>query len=134
MIDIPADAVEAVARSIAHSYAIDPDAPWNERLPHLMGLKQWSRFSVQARAAITAYLSHSVKDVILRSAAELAPQLDELLDQLMSTCGDASAKKELAQWLWDNKVGMLRIMQAMAALSEMAKVSDYEAAGAGGFK
>ncbi len=57
-------------------------------------------------------------DIIDRMAKDLAKQLNELLDGYMATMGkedrtDNPWRQDLREWLWDNKVGILRVLQSV---------------------
>lgn len=47
-------------------------------------------------------------------AAEIAPQLDAALTEFIET-GDPEPREKLIGILWDNKVGILRVLQAAIA-------------------
>ena len=46
-----------------------------------------------------------------RIARELAPELDRLINAQLESRPKANAAEELRQFLWDNKVGILRVLQ-----------------------
>ena len=50
-------------------------------------------------------------------AKELSAELDGLLNEFMIRLSAPDADKELRQWLWDNKIGILRVMQAHALVT-----------------
>lgn len=49
-----AEMIKLVAKAIAHSYALDPDAALPNPPQHMQGWKNWQTFTVQARSAIRA--------------------------------------------------------------------------------
>ncbi len=55
---------------------------------------------------------------VRRIARELAPKLDSLIDELFvgSDAGRNERNEKLHQFLWDNKVGILRVLQEVAKL------------------
>lgn len=53
-------------------------------------------------------------DVIDRMAVDLAKQLDELLNAYLATMGtEDRSRQDLREWLWNNKVGILRVLQSV---------------------
>ena len=50
-------------------------------------------------------------DVIKRIAAEIEPQLDAAINNAL--CDDPEDRDRLVMVLWDNKVGILRVLQAV---------------------
>ncbi len=56
-------------------------------------------------------------DGIKRVAAEIAPDLDRLIDKA-GYIGDPEDRDNLVTFLWNNKIGILRVLQAVAALNK----------------
>jgi hypothetical protein len=60
----------------------------------------------------------TLRDVTHHDAATLAPVLDKMIDEFLEGLGgvgmERTSEQEIRQFLWDNKIGILRIMQAHA--------------------
>lgn len=50
-------------------------------------------------------------------AADIAPRLDALIDAFLLDMKKPKKRRELREFLWDNKVGILRVLQ-WAALKD----------------
>jgi len=55
-----------------------------------------------------------VNRTLKRTAEELTPELDRLITQAIEV-GDPEDIDRLTGFFWDNKVGILRVLQAVAA-------------------
>lgn len=73
--------------------------------------------------------------VIRQMAAEIAPQMDEQINLFMASLDDPAPKvaavNALSRIMWDNKVGILRILQEVATPHTQ---DENEMAGSGGLK